>query len=80
MSGSKLTQQQIDSLTADLKQRAENIKPHISRKRYFSIEEKINSSLQRLGQILDWQEGRQNQLSKYSFILDTHYFEQEFLN
>lgn len=76
----RLTQQQIDSLTADLKQRAENIKSHISRKRFFNIEEKINSNQQRLGQILDWQEGRQNQLSKYSFILDTHYFEQEFLN
>jgi len=76
----KLNEQQIANLTENLKQRLETIKPQISRKRYFNIEEKINNSEQRLRQILDWQEGRQSALSKYSFILDTHYFEQEFLN
>jgi len=76
----KLNGQKISALIQSRKEILENIKDGISRKIYFQIEEKINREEKQLKEILDWQEGRQSVLAKYSFILDPHYFEQEFLN
>jgi hypothetical protein len=75
-----LNEGQIGSLISIRKQNLESIKSQISRKRYFMIEEKIAAEENSLKQILNWQQGKNNQLSQYSFVLDTHYFEQEFLN
>jgi hypothetical protein len=74
-----LDDKQINSLIESRKQALELIKNGISRKIYFQMEEKINHEETRLKQILDWQQGRQNQMAKYSLILDPHFFEQEFL-
>src|ERR1700729_1263932 len=76
----KLDEQQINSLILSRKEILENIKNEISRKVYFQIEEKINREEKQLNELLDFQEGRQNQLSKYTFVLDTHYFEQEIIS
>jgi hypothetical protein len=75
-----LRQSQISDLAAERRRWLESIKPEVSLKRYYQIEEKIKAEEKSLTEILDWQEGRSTQLSKYSLILDPHYFEQEFLN
>lgn len=75
-----LNEQQINQLKFLRKQLLENIKNQISLKAFYSIEEKIESEEKRLKEILDLKQGRMKKLSKYSFILDTRFFEQEFLN
>ena len=57
-----------------------SLQPELSRKLFYSLEEKLAQEAKQLREILDWQQGRQSQLSKYTFILDPHYFEQEFLS
>ena len=75
-----MDEKQIDLLILARKDALEAIKNEISRKIYFQIEEKIIREELKLKEILDWQEGRQSKLAKYSLILDPHFFEQEFLN
>ena len=76
----RLDSAQIVELMEARKKTLEEIKPNISRKFYYAIEEKLTNEEKRLNEILDWQEGKLSRLSKYTLILDTHYFEQEFLN
>ena len=70
---------QINSLISARKQALETIKSQVSRKVYFQMEEKISHEESQLKELLDWQQGRNNALAKFSLILDPHYFEQEFL-
>ncbi len=74
-----LNKEQIGKITFARKQLLELVKTGISRKLYYNIEEKLAQEERQLREILDWQEGRQSRLARYSFILDPHYFEQEFL-
>ncbi len=75
-----LSKQRIQSLAVQRKQCLEGIKPDISRKLYFMLEEKLEKEQKNLEEILDWQQGKLSRLSRYSLILDSHYFEQEFLS
>ena len=56
------------------------LKSIIARKMYYAIEEKLAQEEQALKNILNWQQGKSSELSKYTLILDPHYFEQLFLN
>ena len=76
----KLDAEQIQKLSQHQKAELEKIKPHISRKNYYAIEEKITEEEKSLREILDWQQGKQSKLSKYSLILNPHFFEQELMN
>ena len=76
----RLSLGQIQTLIDARRRDLEYLKPDISLKLYYAAEEKLADEKKRLGEILDWQEGKQTRLSKYTLILDTHYFEQEFLN
>ena len=55
------------------------IKNTISRKLYFKLEEKLQREKSQLEQLLGIETGQQNQLAKYSFVLDRQYFDQVFL-
>ncbi len=70
----------IKKLDALRQQMLQNVKGEISRKSYFALEEKLLAEQQQLKDILAWQQGKLQHLANYSFILDSHYFEQEFLN
>jgi hypothetical protein len=76
----RLSLEQINKLVSERRQDLESLKPKISLKLYYAAEEKLADEKKRLEEILDWQQGKQTRLSKYTLILDTHYFEQEFLN
>lgn len=75
-----LTLEQISQTISSREKLLNTIKPNISRKAFYLMEEKIQEEQKRLQEILDWQEGRNSELSKYSLPLNTYYFEQEFLN
>ncbi len=75
-----LTKEQISLLVEQRRKQLEELKPNISRKLYFKIEEKLNSEEKTLLEILDWQNGKHAFMSRYTLILDPRYFEQEFLN
>lgn len=80
MSIELLNQKQIEEVTQIRQSLLIELKDNISRKFYYALEEKLEQEKKSLSQILDWQEGRNTELSKYSLVLDPHYFEQEFLN
>ena len=80
VSSQRLNKEQIQKLIDARRQDLESLKPDITLKLYYAAEEKLADEKKRLEEILDWQEGKQSRLSKYTLILDTHYFEQEFLN
>jgi hypothetical protein len=80
MNNDPLTQNQITDILTERKNILNSLRPEISRKVYYTLEEKIVLEEKQLQQILDWQEGRNSQLSRYSLILDSHYFDQEFMN
>jgi hypothetical protein len=75
-----LNERAILELSEVRKKLLEQIKNEISLKRFYAIEEKLKNEEKTLMEILDWRLGKSTQLSKYSLILDPHYFEQEFLN
>lgn len=75
----RLDEKQIIELMAERRQTLESLKPLVSRKIYYAMEEKLAQEESKLKEILDWQNGKITKLSKYSLILDTNYFEQEFL-
>jgi len=75
----RLDEKQIAELMAERKALLEALKPAVSRKIYYAMEEKLAQEETRLKEILDWQLGKITKLSKYSLILDPHYFDQEFL-
>ena len=77
---SKLDAGQIQILMEQRKALLEELKPSVSRKIYYLMEEKLLREEAKLREILDWQEGKVTRLSRYSLILDPNYFEQEFLN
>jgi len=77
---SNLTESSIKALIDDRKQLLQSIKNEIGLKTFYKLEEKIAAEEKRLSEILDWRLGRQKQLAKYTFILDSRFFEQEFLN
>lgn len=80
MTNDPLTQNQIADTITERKALLNSLRPEISRKIYYTLEEKIALEEKELQQILDWQEGRSSQMSKYTFILNSNYFEQEFMN
>ena len=80
ISSQNLTEDQILALSEARKNALEQIKSQISRKIYYQIEEKLLFEQNRLQEILDWQQGRSAKQAKYTYILDPHFFEQEFLN
>ncbi|HVY67909.1 MAG TPA: hypothetical protein VHA30_03375 [Patescibacteria group bacterium] len=79
MPAAELNEQSISESSLPRRLMLEQLKPHLSRKRYFALEEKLAAEEKQLRDILDWRLGRQNRLSRFTFILDQHYFEQEFL-
>ena len=80
MNNDILTQQQIEQAAEDRANKLNGIKDLISKKFLYALEDKLAAEKKSLQQILDWQEGRNTELSKYTHVLDPHYFEQEFLN
>ena len=74
-----LNEAQIAQLSLSRKTLLESIKPQIALKQYYALEEKITAEEKRLKEILNIRQGKQSRLAKYSFILNTNYFEQEFL-
>jgi hypothetical protein len=75
-----LSEIQIDELYTQRQGALEPLKIEVSRKMYYLIEEKLAAEKAELKKILDWQQGKNSELSKFSLVLDPHYFEQEFLN
>jgi|GEM_PF-4417988 len=57
----------------------ESLKPSLSRKYYFFIEEKILQQRHDMKRILDWKQGGKDAGAKYTNILDSYYFEQKLL-
>src|SRR5579864_4464158 len=76
----ELSESVITDMASTRQDLLESIKETVSRKTYYLLEEKLKEEQKQLREILGWQQGRQSRLSKYTNILDRHYFEQEFLN
>jgi hypothetical protein len=56
-----------------------SLRPHISRKLLFSLEEKLKAQERELNHLLGLDKNLAENRSKYSNVLDTQYFEQIFL-
>ncbi len=66
---------------ADLEtQILESLRPVISRKLRFTLEEKLKNQKQELQRLLGLDKNLADNKSKYSNVLDSQYFEQIFLN
>ena len=57
----------------------EVLRPRISRKLLFALEEKLKMEKQELEQLLGLDNKQSQNLSKYTFVLDSQYFDQIFL-
>lgn len=58
----------------------ESLSPNISRKLSFALEEKLKAQKNQLEQLLGLGKKQDENLSKYTFVLDSQYFDQIFLN
>ena len=74
-----LTEEVIAETMQDRRKALEKIKPSLSLKIFYSLEEKINQEQREFESLLDAQLGRIKILNKYTHILNTQYFEQQFL-
>jgi len=71
-----------DNITNIFKQQSDmlaSLQPHISRKLFFVLEEKINRQQAETQRLLGLDKNQRDNMSKYSFVLDSQYFEQIFL-
>ena len=75
-----LQMEQISALVLNRTQALEQLKPILSKKLYFTLEEKLLAEQRELEKLLGFQQGREETLSHYTFILDSQYFDQIFLN
>lgn len=75
-----LSQEQIDSEINSRKELLQKLKSELSLKLFYCLEEKVDMEHKNLLSILDWQEGRNTHLSKFTNVLEPYYFEQEFFN
>jgi hypothetical protein len=57
----------------------ETIKNDISLSFYYMVHEKITSEKEKLFEILHLEDKKEKYLQKYSFILDSAYFDQQFI-
>jgi hypothetical protein len=56
-----------------------SLRPNISRKLLFALEEKLKGQKKELEKLLGLDKNQTENLSKYTFVLDSQYFEQKFL-
>ena len=75
-----LNEYAIENVLNARKASLELLKPLISRKLFYILEEKIKHEAAEFQNLLDAQLGRKKTLSKYTFVLDPQYFEQIFLS
>ncbi len=76
----KLTQQHIDALYKERMQQLETLKGSISLKLYYVIAEKLETEQKTLETLLNIAHTKKQDHDQYSFVLDTQFFEQKFLN
>jgi hypothetical protein len=58
----------------------DSLRPRLSRKLLFALEEKLKAEKQELEQLLGLDKKQSQNLSKYTFVLNSQYFDQIFLN
>jgi hypothetical protein len=75
-----LQQEDIAAIMQIRKDSLSELKPSITLKLYYQIEEKLKQEEQELNNLLDIQLGRTKVLGKYTFVLDPQYFEQIFFS
>ncbi len=75
-----LSEQKITELTERQEAKLQELRPVLSRKLFFALEEKLIWEQKELRRLLDLQLGRASRQAKYSHVLDPQYFEQKFLN
>lgn len=75
----EFTAKDVGALVASQAQRLEALRPHISRKLQFALEEKLKLQKQELERLLGLDKNLTASRSRYSNVLDTQYFEQIFL-
>ncbi len=75
-----MTNKDIEQLFKAQSQLLVKLQPHISRKLGFALEEKIKLQEQQLQQLLGQDKKQTDNLSKYTLVLDSQYFDQIFLS
>jgi hypothetical protein len=70
----------IDSLYEQYEKDLTDLEPFIYLKLYNRIKEKFNNEKEQFAKLLNWQDARDEALSRYSFVLNSQYFEQKFFN
>ncbi len=70
----------IDSLYEKYEQELAELEPFIYLKLLNRIKEKFAEEKEQFAKLLNWQDARDDALSRYSFVLNTQYFEQRFFN
>lgn len=81
-SGDPSHELQKEHIFSVVKNRAEmlaSLKPTMSKKLFFALEEKLQKEQNEMEKFLGFQQGREENLSHYTFILDNQYFDQIFL-
>ncbi len=75
-----LSQDKVTAFAGRSLSMLEELKPKLSRKLMFYLEEKIQREKQELQQLLGLTENRVAAMDKYSNVLDSQFFEQIFFN
>lgn len=75
----KLSQNEIESIMEKRNLELQSIKPFVSLSFFHKANDKLSNELDELLAIAGLQNKRQLVLDEYSFILDSTYFEQHFL-
>ncbi len=75
-----ISAEMIDSLYKKYEQELLELEPFVYLKLYNRIKEKFAEEREQFAKLLNWQDARDDALSRYSFVLNTQYFEQRFFN
>ncbi len=74
-----LTKTEVEEIYSFRQNCLQRIRSVISLKFYHQISEKLETEKRLFQQLLNWEDNKQDVLSRYSFVLNPYYFEQKFL-
>ena len=73
-----LTKAEVEEVYAKRQSFLGKIRADISLKFYHQVSDKLNREKKQFEQLLNWEDNKQEVLSRYSFVLNPYYFEQKF--
>jgi hypothetical protein len=74
-----LTVELAESVILSRREQLNKLEGIISKKYYYKLEERIQEEVLEFEKLLNWQKGKKQILSQYTFVLDQQYFEQKIL-